>query len=217
MEEKNNIVSKILLWIMLIFIPPVGIIYLWVNKNFDYSKKKMKTLSWIFGIYSFIFLSGVMSNLGLLENTETANVTTSETTTQANISTEETTHRGEIYGISDKDISEISKKNTFSINKVRNDVTGNWRISLISDTNFDAVYYAVSYYKTYFNDDKEIHAIVNFANNTTTKIQCMDNILYLTTYDYVKDEEHDANLLFSGTVLQQYMIYLDNGDIQQLS
>lgn len=215
-EQKNNIVSKILLWIMLIFIPPVGIIYLWVNKNFDYSKKKMKTLSWIFGIYSLILLSGIMSDLGLLENTEPANVTTSETTTQES-TTEAVTHHDEIYGISDKDISEISKKDTFSVNKVRNDVTENWRVSLISDSNFDAVYYAVSYYKTYFVNDKEIHAIVNFANNTTTKIQCMDNVLYLTIYDYVKDEEHDAKLMFSGTVLQQYMIYLDNGDIQQLS
>lgn len=86
-EQKNNnsAVIKTLLWILLILVPPAGIIYLWISKDFDYSKRKKKTLSWIFGIYSFILISGIMSNLGLLQDNEQTNIAISETTTQTNV------------------------------------------------------------------------------------------------------------------------------------
>ena len=57
----------------------------------------------------------------------------------------------------------------FTVSKVRNDSTGNWRISLIAE-NIDMSEYALDYYKQYFTDDSEIHFIVNFNYNTTTKI-----------------------------------------------
>ena len=60
----------------------------------------------------------------------------------------------------------------FSVSKVRNDNTGNWRISLIAE-NIDMSEYALDYYKQYFTDDSEIHFIVNFNYNTTTKIMNM--------------------------------------------
>lgn len=66
---------------------------------------------------------------------------------------------------------------SFSASDVRNDVTGNWRISTIAD-NIDMVDYAIEYYNKYFESDDEIHAIVNFNYNTTTKISVIGNLRF---------------------------------------
>ena len=76
--------------------------------------------------------------------------------------------------------------------------------------------YALDYYNNIFNNDSEIHAIVNFANKTTSKLVSNGYNLYLTIYDYVKNEEHSAKTLFSGNILADYIIYLDNGDIEKI-
>lgn len=117
-----------------------------------------------------------------------------------------------MYGISDKDIESLDIDNQFTVSDVINDVTGNWKISVINKSmNFEE--YALSYYKKYFTDDKEIHAIVNFAYMTTTKITVIADKLDITVYEYVKDEEHDAKKMFGGMLYSEYQIYLDNGDI----
>ena len=36
-----------------------------------------------------------------------------------------------------------------------------------------------------------------------------------TEYSYVDGEEHDAKLLYSGTPLKSYIVYVDNGDIEK--
>lgn len=119
----------------------------------------------------------------------------------------------DIVGISNKDIYDID--DSFQANEVRNDVTGNWRISTIA-TSIKMPQYALSYYKAKFRNDKEIHGIVNFNYKTTTKISVMGNMLDVTVHEYVKGEEHDANLLFSGMLLKEYNVYLDNGDIKKI-
>ena len=43
-----------------------------------------------------------------------------------------------------------------------------------------------------------------------------DNILSVTIHEYVNKEELDAKKLFSGMVLGEYWIYLDNGDIEKI-
>lgn len=136
-----------------------------------------------------------------------------EGTEKAEKPVEETPHRDGMYGISDKDIHNID--GNFSANKVRNDVTGNWRISTIA-ANVNMVDYALSYYKKCFYDDEEIHGIVNFNNNTTTCIKYMSGLLYVTVYEYVDGEEHDADIMYSGTVLEDYIVYPDNGDIEKI-
>lgn len=103
----------------------------------------------------------------------------------------------------------------FSVSKVRNDVTGNWRISTIAES-IDIQEYVVSYYYKYFTSDTEIHAIVNFTYNTTTKISVMGNSLDVCIYDYVDGEEHDAKLLFGGTLLKEYLVDIDNGNIEEI-
>ena len=105
---------------------------------------------------------------------------------------------------------------SFRADKVRNDTTGKWRISLIAE-NIDMSEYALDYYKQYFTDDSEIHFIVNFNYNTTTKIMSMGGQLDVTVQDYVSKEEHDANTLGSGTVLAEYFVDKETGEVEKIS
>ena len=102
-----------------------------------------------------------------------------------------------------------------AVSTVRNDNTGNWRISLIAE-NIDMSEYALDYYKQYFTDDSEIHFIVNFNYNTTTKIMNMGGQLDVTVQDYVPKEEHDANTLGSGTVLAEYLVDKETGEVEKI-
>ena len=103
----------------------------------------------------------------------------------------------------------------FRADKVRNDTTGNWRISCIAE-NIDMSEYALDYYKQYFTDDSEIHFIVNFNYNTTMKIMVVGDDLDVTVQDYVSKEEHDAKILGSGTVLAEYFVNKDTGEIEKV-
>lgn len=138
---------------------------------------------------------------------------TEEIKTPVNIE-EEVPHRSgeEIIGISDKDISEIDIN---FADKVKNDTTGNWRYSTISE-DIDIEVYAFSYYKKYFKNDNEIHGIINFSRKTTARLNVSGNMIFLSLYDYVDGEEHDAEVMFSGTPLVNYIIYIDNGDIEKI-
>lgn len=246
-EKTKEILHKLFVVALLIFIYPVGMYFLWKNKKFD---KVFKIIESICGFIVWILiLLGLNTTLHKNQNNyyveqettttvtqsttrattastkpslsttrTTASATKKETTTtQPQTTTEAVPHRDGMYGVSDKNIKEISATSDFNVKSVNNDATGNWRVSTISNKDFDAVYYALSYYKRYFSNKNQIHAIINFYDKTTTQIQYMSGNLYVTIYDYVKGEEHDANLMFSGTVLRQYLIYPDNGDIELLS
>ena len=122
-------------------------------------------------------------------------------------------NRGEIIGTSNKNFRSINKSKP---RKVRNDKTGNWRLATIATTE-DILEYALSYYKYNVKSEDEIHAIVNFTLNTTTNISYLyGNAISVTIHEYVKKEEHDANKLFGGMVLGEYIIYMDNGDIEKI-
>lgn len=95
---------------------------------------------------------------------------------------------------------------------VRNDVTGRWRLSSTSSSMVPADY-AMEYYNTMFSSDDEIHGIWNATLNTTTCIKVMSGNLFVDTYEYVDGEEHDANLLFSGTLLDSKLINLSTGEV----
>lgn len=121
--------------------------------------------------------------------------------------------RENIIGTSNKNFKNIEMSKP---TPVRNDKTGNWKISKVT-TNEDILEYAKSYYYNNFDTDKEMHVIINFTLNTTTKIsKLFDNVITVTTHEYVDNEEHDANKLFSGMVLGEYWIYLDNGDVEKI-
>ena len=89
----------------------------------------------------------------------------------------------------------------------RNDTTGNWRLARIAE-NINIEEYAVDYYNNYFESDSEIHIIINFTLNTTTRITVMGNLLDVSIMDYVDKEEHDAALACSGTLLKNIMLIL---------
>lgn len=220
-EKKKFYQKKWFLWLWLIILPPVGIILLWtVHKTMKKITKVI--LSVVFALW-FIILMVAASGDSSDTSTSTGNdtpqteqgediVSEKETDTEETKESESVPHRDGMYGVSDKDIESLDIDSDFTVSDVINDVTGNWRISVINKSmNFEE--YALSYYKKYFTDDKEIHAIVNFAYNTTTKIQVLGDTLGVTVYEYVKDEEHDAKALFGGMLYSEYRIYLDNGDI----
>lgn len=137
----------------------------------------------------------------------------SEEVTEA-INEEVVEHRtgDNIVGVSEKDIEDLDP---VFYKSVINDVTGNWRYATIAD-DIDIEYYIMSYYKNYFSADNEVHAIINFTRNTTTRLNYSGGVITVTIMDYVDGEEHDAKKLFSGQVLATYYVYADNGDIEEI-
>lgn len=186
-------------------------------------KEKIKSVAKALG--GFVLLAFVSFLIQGFTNSPEGNISNenkeqSTIETQDNISNDEsnntnvtTIQRENIIGTSNKNYKDID---TSKPRSVRNDKTGNWRLSTVATTE-NIVEYTKSYYENNFSDDKEIHAIVNFTLNTTTKVsKVLDNILSVTVHEYVDKEEHDANELFSGMVLADYFVYLDNGDIEEI-
>jgi len=97
----------------------------------------------------------------------------------------------------------------------QNDVTGNWRLARIAE-NINIEEYAVDYYNNYFESDSEIHIIINFTLNTTTRITVMGNLLDVSIMEYVDKEEHDAKLACSGVLLKEYHVNIDTGEIEEI-
>lgn len=44
----------------------------------------------------------------------------------------------------------------------------------------------------------------------------MGNILNVTIYEYMDKEENDTALLYSGRLLKEFFVYMDNGDIEEI-
>ncbi|EDT74720.1 hypothetical protein [Clostridium butyricum] len=122
--------------------------------------------------------------------------------------------RENIIGKSNKSITDIDGAFLFD-ESVRNDVTGNLRLTKIADNNLIQEY-ALDYYQQKFKNDNEIHGIINFNLNTTTSISIFGDHLDVVIHEYIDKEEHDAKKLFSGMVLKEYWIYKDNGDIEEI-
>lgn len=75
---------------------------------------------------------------------------------------------------------------------------------------------ALDYYKAFFGNDSEIHALINSANKTTACVQVMGDELDVTLTEYVDKEETDADLLFSGTFLSEYNVNINTGEIKKI-
>lgn len=128
------------------------------------------------------------------------------------------------YNLNDKQLSLDDVYSSFSKNSdlwsidfeycgvVKNDTTKNWRLSKVY-TDFDAVDYALYYYNRYFQADSEIHAIINYSNNTTIRIKKTLDMLDVTVLSHIDGEENDAKILFGGDVIQDYMINIESGEL----
>lgn len=182
----------------------------------------------IIGVVGGVLLLG---GIGSLSNNKDKNSTSSPTSninsySSINSSTplnSSDTNQAEIpepretaIGKSDKDIETLTPNPTIA-KPVNNDKTGNWRYAGFGNSNINFSEYALSYYNTRFESDKEIHAVINFTDNTTTRISYTGGILFVTVLEYVKGEEADATLMFSGKVIKDYIVYTDNGDIEDIT
>lgn len=190
---------------------------------------KNKNMKIIFVVVCLIIIiAGIKSLISLPEEEKQTDPTQTESVSE--IQTEETEKPSEevteasdeevvehrtgdnIVGVSEKDIEDLDP---IFYKSVINDVTGNWRYATIAD-DIDIEYYIMSYYKNYFSADNEVHAIINFTRNTTTRLNYSGGVITVTIMDYVDGEEHDSKKLFSGQVLATYYVYADNGDIEEL-
>lgn len=170
------------------------------------SVKKPIFKKWWFWVIIVAILAAIIGSGG--ENKSEAPSATGDPSTGTTPPQASDTQTDDTQGESNSEFDNIN----FVVRNVRNDVTGNWRIATIAES-IEIQNYALDYYNKYFEGDEEIHAIVNFTYNTTTKISVMGNLLDVTIYEYVDKEEHDAKLLFSGMVLDEYFIDIDNGEI----
>ena len=127
------------------------------------------------------------------------------TTTQTESSSEEITTAQETTTSAPADFAFMGK--------VKNDVTGNWRWAKVS-TDLEPLDYAIYYYKTYFNSNNEIHAIINSYSNTTIRVRYLSGLdmLDIGILNHIENEENDAKVLFSGDLIEQYQINLTTGE-----
>lgn len=115
-----------------------------------------------------------------------------------------------------KTLDDVFKDVTFS-EKVPNDVTDNWRM-LIYSAPESIVDYAIEYYNKYFADNSEVHFVINKELETTSVLNCFfDSVLSCDIHEYEKGDEKDAKKLAGGDVLEQYRIYLDSGEVENLN
>ena len=142
-----------------------------------------------------------------VELTQDVNSTTQVeiTTTQTESSSEEITTAQETTTSAPADFAFMGK--------VKNDVTGNWRWAKVS-TDLEPLDYAIYYYKTYFNSNNEIHAIINSYSNTTIRVRYLSGLdmLDIGILNHIENEENDAKVLFSGDLIEQYQINLTTGE-----
>ena len=99
---------------------------------------------------------------------------------------------------------------------VRNDKTGKWRYAMYSESDTQETF-AADYYKAFFEDDSEIHALINATRKTTARLTVMDDTIDVTILQYVDGEEHDAALLFSGNVMAEYWVNKETGEVEDLN
>lgn len=184
-----------------------------INQVFKNGGESPYYKTWFSGKGLDVYLdNGVVSRVLDGDTQLYPSVESEEEVSQPEVS-EVVTHRQgeEFVGISDKDSNDLSVSLRST---VHNDKTGLWRLAAIAVDNTDISEYALSYYTNYFSSDDEIHAIVNFTTKCTASIRVVGDRLDVTCYEYVDGEEQDASTLFGGMLLNEYFVYLDNGDIE---
>ena len=67
------------------------------------------------------------------------------------------------------------------------------------------------------NDMKSEEQLNRSLRILSNNLSCFGDMLFVTTYNYVDKEEHDADLLFTGEKISEFCVYIDNGDIEKVS
>lgn len=156
-------------------------------------KKKKLALLVATGLVTATVITACGGNSSSSETTVEA--TTTETTVEA------TTEAAETTTGNDAQEALTSKYELSGPIPVSNDKTGKWFLTRTS-TSTPPANYAYDYAKAFVNGD-EIHFIVNYSLNTTTKISEALGVVSVLTYEHIDKEELDANLLPSGDLLTE--------------
>lgn len=100
---------------------------------------------------------------------------------------------------------------------IPNDVTGKWRVAVVIDDTSDPNGYLVDFYNAYITDPSEVFAIVNKKLKTTIRVNnFLGGWLDVAVLEYQNGEEVDAKKLFSGKLLDNYLINKETGEIDPL-
>ena len=93
---------------------------------------------------------------------------------------------------------------------VRGDATGKWRIVKVANGTAPSDY-AVDYARAYM-EEGDIHFIVNFSLNTTTRFKIVFGNLEVRTTEYVSKEEHDASIIGDGQLYSEEYYNMETGE-----
>ena len=97
---------------------------------------------------------------------------------------------------------------------VPNDVTGKWRWATANTEEY-VLNWVSSYYLNFFEDDSEIHCIINYGDSTTTCVKVLVGELCVDVHQYVKGEEGDAKLMFDGDLLEEQWLPIPEAPAQE--
>lgn len=173
-------------------------------------KKQGGIIKWIgIGVVAIALIGSAIGNSDTKTSTDSQIANVSVTTSEPDVTAE-----SEITENSTMEDDPLGFNVLFS-DSYNNDVTGNWRLARISE-NINIEEYALDYYNNYFQSDDELHIIINFTLNTTTRISVIGNILDVSILEYVDKEEHDAKLACSGMLLNEYHVNIDSGEIEKI-
>ncbi len=101
------------------------------------------------------------------------------------------------------------------LERVPGDVTGRWYYTTYYDDS-EVIDFALNYYKAYFKDDNEIHAVINRSSDTTTCLRVTLDQLFVDVHEYVDGEENDAKVMFSGDIISEYVVDINTGEIERI-
>jgi hypothetical protein len=101
-----------------------------------------------------------------------------------------------------------------TVTDTRGDTTGNWR-KVVTPANVNMPENALTYFNEYM-EEGEVHHIISFATNTTTLISDIGGTLYVDITEYEEREEHSADTIGGGMLLQSFIVYKENGEIEEI-
>ena len=99
--------------------------------------------------------------------------------------------------------------------EVRNDKTGRWRMGVMAEA-VQVQDIALDYWNHFAESSDEVHVVVNFAYNTTTVINRYGDTLVMDVHEYVKGEEHDADIAGSGQYLGTFTVDCTTGEVTEI-
>lgn len=179
------------------------------------SEKKRKMVGIVLIAIIAICVIGIVATPSKKEDEETTNAEVATTTEPVEQDSELESESEQSEAEEPQAESTLDEMSIIFSDSVRNDVTGKWRLAKVTG-NKSAEEYAADYYREYFKEDNEVHAVVNFTLNTTACITYVGGEINVRIYEYEDGEEHDAKALFGGEKLEEYNVDPDTGAAEKV-